>query len=75
MGDEDRGQPVMLEYGQPERPFETPAQRVLQGCFAAFGLVSGMLCLLEGNLFGAMAFLGTGAFYAMVMFFPLHHRS
>ncbi len=73
MADKERAQPVVLEYAQRERPFETPTQRVFQGIFVALVLVFGMLCLFDGFLLGGLVFLGMGTFFAAVMFFPVHH--
>ena len=73
MDDKAGVQPVVLEYAQRERPFETPTQRVFQGIFVALILVFGLLCLFGGFILGGSVFLGMGAFFAAVMFFPLHH--
>ena len=73
MGDHDHAQSVVLNYRQPEHPFETRTQRVFQGLFVALVLVYGLLCVFDGFRLGGAVFLGMGGFFAGVMFFPVYY--
>jgi hypothetical protein len=74
MEGDERSHPLVLEYRQAARPFETRAQRVFQRCFVALALVFGLLCIFDGSAVTGMAFVGIGSFFAMVMFFPIHRE-